>query len=482
MTTWLFAATAKQACLEKTFELAADAGLIVRPYFDNRKDNWRSRNHNSAMKENDNLILAFVEDGLIIGSASFTLSPKTPRDPGTKLSDHLKNHKSLLQRQFPSVFSVYPSDYQPILDSEYGESLLDPKLRVFVCLSVVSNDIAINEEVLQLAYSALPQKKSTLNPISDECLEIRSVGATQPILRTDIEPVVVRETVQVKKKLQSGRLAIGIDFSGGRAPADKIWLAEIISNENRCLELHRLENGFSFDALQNEISQKRSADILIDFPFGLARQTCINLSLPINPTHTQIWARVAEADDAQVFRLQARANQFGPGSERDHKRNIDRQLKTPFAPINLRMFRQTFFGQAVLLHPALQNNPDICFLPWAVGNATEGQPRIGEGCPASMLKQLGWPSDGYKGNTDQCQQMRCELLQRATQAFNLLIPSASIETIASDVEGDAIDALLLAIAAAHLSDEELEAGKLHCENHPSEGYIYLGTLTRPIRV
>jgi len=37
-----------------------------------------------------------------------------------------------------------------------------------------------------------------------------------------------------------------------------------------------------------------------------------------------------------------------------------------------------------------------------------------------------------------------------------------------------MDALLLAIAAAHLSDEELNAGKLHFEKNPSEAYVYLG--------
>lgn len=474
MTTWLFAATATQAGLEKTFELAVDSGLIVRPFY-SRGNYWRSRNHNSSIKENDNLILAFIKDGHITESASFTLSPNTPGNPGTKLSDHANNDRSVPKSQYPSVFSVYPSDYLPILDCEYGESSLDPKLNVFVCLTIVGNDIPIDEEALQLAYSALPSKKSALNPISDECLEIRPVGVTARILRNDIEaPAIEREMEQVKKKAHTGRIAIGIDFSGGRAAADKIWLAEIISNESQRLELHRLANGFSFDALQNEISQKRSADILIDFPFGLARQTCTNLNLAMDVAYSQIWARVAEAADAQVFRRQARAGQFGPGSERDHKRNIDRQMRTPFAPINLRMYRQTFFGQAMVLHPASQNNPDICFLPWTIGDTKEGQPRIGEGCPASMLKKLGWPSDGYKGNTDLCRQKRSELLQRATQAIDLLIPNEFIERIRSDVEGDAMDALLLAIAAAHLSDEELEAGELHRENHPSEGYIYLG--------
>ena len=498
MTTWLFAATATQADIVGTFELAADEGLIVRPYFDNREQ-WRSRNHNSRIRENDILILAFTDRGRVIDSAAFTLSPKMPEGPGTSLSDHAERNPLVPAREYPNVFSVYPRNYLLIQECGYGDASMDPKLEAWVCLTVVSNDISINEEALQVAYRNRTAPMSTINPISDEVLEFDAERETTPILIADndlqiigrdleqvrIVPEQLQATVielsqtkpemrRVEKKSDAGRIAVGIDFSGGKAAASKIWLAEIVSDENQLLKLRRLENGFSFDALQEEISREQSADILLDFPFGLATITCENLNLANDVAYSQIWARVALETSAEAFRTTARAGQFGAGSERAHKRNIDRQMKTPFAPINLRMFRQTYFGQAKVLHQAAMANPHIRFLPWSEGEATEGQPRIGEGCPASMLKMLDWRSDGYKGNSENCKQRRTQLLQMATERFDLSIPVEFSSRIVSDIEGDAMDALLLAIAAAQISDAELEAGKLHCENHPTEGFVYLG--------
>ena len=444
MTTWLFAATATQAGILGTFELAADEGLIVRPYFDDRPDQWRSRNHNGYIKENDILILAFVDNGLVIDSAAFTLSPKKSESPGIRLSDHAKKDNSVpKERDYPSVFSVYPKEHTPITDCGYGASLLDPKLNAFVCLSVVSNDLSIDEDALQYAYSSLTNHRSSITPISGTVLETRSGGGTARTLKTDNAPLVIEGEIElvgivqerlqatvielsdtkpemrrVEKKTNAGRIAIGIDFSGGKAAAKKIWLAEIASDENQCLKLRRLQNGFSFDALQAELSREQSADILLDFPFGLAKKTCENLNLPSNIAYSQIWSRVAQETSAEEFRTTTRAGQFGAGSERVHKRDIDRQMKTPFAPINLRMFRQTYFGQARVLHQAARKNPHICFLPSSEGKATEGQPRIGEGCPASMLKMLAWPSNGYKGNSESCNQMRTQLLQKAIAALN----------------------------------------------------------------
>ena len=274
--------------------------------------------------------------------------------------------------------------------------------------------------------------------------------------------------------LGPNRIAVGIDFSGGKNAAKKIWIAEATRTSDRELQLCRLANGFSFDELRDEIIRQRAADILLDFPLGLAEHTCENLGLSKAASYLDIWEKLGEYETAESFRLSAKAGETGQGSERLHKRHVDRETKTPFAPINLRMFRQTYYGQAKVLLPAKRMGSNVCFLPWDDFDVGANCPRVGEGCPASTLKALKWPSSGYKGNSPDCEASRTSLLRRLKETVPLTLTPENETTIVSDTEGDALDATLLAVAAAHLQDEEFAKGKLFSQTHKTEGFVYLG--------
>jgi hypothetical protein len=489
LNTWLFAATASGSSIEKTFALAMDGGLIVRPYFDARENVYRSRNQNNNLKSGDNLILAFVSDGKVVDSAAFVLTEETA---GTRLSDIADKIDGIAGRDFPSVFSVSDSSDKRFTDSGYEDSMQDPKLNCWVCLNVEDSHKELDEAALQAAFSERAGKFSTINRIEANVFEesspksessatelsgsdvsapqAKNPGANKPS-NQQIENVNPRKVGDDSLK---PRTAVGIDFSGGKDAQNKIWIAEVVWKPAGGLQLTKLANGFSFDALQKELARKRSADILLDFPFGLARQTCTNLKLSPEANYGDIWKKVASFKNAEDFRHAARAGLVGPGSERPHKRTVDQEMKTPFAPINLRMFRQTYFGQAKVLSGAEQSQNHICFLPWDDFNATVNHPRVGEGCPASMLKRMGWQSDGYKGKQPTCKEARESLLRQLKDTVQLTLTDSHAKLVLDDTEGDALDAVLLAVAAAHLSDIELEAGRQHSQSHKTEAFVYLG--------
>jgi hypothetical protein len=268
-------------------------------------------------------------------------------------------------------------------------------------------------------------------------------------------------------------LGIGIDFSGGKQGAEKTWLAEV----GRCPEtdqlvLNRLGNRWSHASLRQEIREQRNLPILLDFPLGLAAFTCQQLQIAGSDCW-QIWERVANCRDPDDFRAICRGPHSGPGSEGRHKRQIDYLTKTPFAPINLRMYRQTYQGMTQVLLPLgrLPGADQVTVLPWDLKRDLNPNGWLAEGCPASFLKKIGWLAQKYKmpETTN-----RALLLSQLAGEFTLKVSPRQRKLILEDAAGDALDALILAINACHVSTSERQASWLFHQQHPCEGYVYLG--------
>jgi hypothetical protein len=264
---------------------------------------------------------------------------------------------------------------------------------------------------------------------------------------------------------------IGIDFSGGKHAARKTWLAKVTRNKaSRNLKVVELRNGLTYDDIIDSLESHPTSIALLDFPFGLAKTTCENLGVTQGSIDA-IWEAVARLKSADEFQIKAKANQKGKGTELPHKRKIDLLFKTPFAPINLRMYKQTYFGFTKVLHEIRRRKLAIRIAPWDLTCKEAFVPFIAEGCPASFLKAIGLPSSGYKSAEPTG---RAKLLVELKQRFDLVIDDDRTNLIIEDSEGDALDALILAIGAIEIRQAEVEQSLQFLADYPTEGYVYLG--------
>lgn len=126
---------------------------------------------------------------------------------------------------------------------------------------------------------------------------------------------------------------------------------------------------------------------------------------------------------------------------KEKKRVCDRAAHAPLAPMNLRVFKQTWTVVCEVLLPLIADEISLpCLRP------TDSNVAVVESCPASVLHRMGEQSRGYKGRTIDNQVRRKELLRMAESEGLVLSPSIRHRAV-EDHEGDVLDALLLLLAA-----------------------------------
>ena len=92
------------------------------------------------------------------------------------------------------------------------------------------------------------------------------------------------------------------------------------------------------------------------------------------------------------------------------KRACDRALATPLAPMNLRVFKQTFTVITEILLPLAREG--IAIEPVSMpADPASARTRVFEGCPASVLRHRGWPHKGYKGSGEPPRVVREEIVR-----------------------------------------------------------------------
>lgn len=125
-------------------------------------------------------------------------------------------------------------------------------------------------------------------------------------------------------------------------------------------------------------------------------------------------------------------------SRREPRRHCDDAFRAPMAPMNLRVFKQTWTCMVELLEPL--GRAGISIEPMA--------PRAGapvvicEGCPASALAARALPVRGYKGAGDPPRARREEILS-ALARLGVRMPPPMRAEAAADQEGDLLDAIVL---------------------------------------
>ena len=259
----------------------------------------------------------------------------------------------------------------------------------------------------------------------------------------------------------------GVDFSGADGGgAAKIRVAERELAPRSAVRVRgRLDRAGLRRAILDSVRDARVDGVRhlwrIDAPFGLpiaCFETERPEGLPAGPLDWSSVARwVSAFPNARAWRTAMRES-----SRREPRRACDRELHTPMAPMNLRVFKQTFTVIREILVPLADEGVAIMPVSMPADGAAPSV-AVCESCPASVLRARGWPAKGYKGGGEPPRILREEII-RLLRKDGLEIPSpAAVEAI-HDAEGDLLDALLLAteplswtVPAEHAAQAAIEA-------------------------
>jgi hypothetical protein len=253
---------------------------------------------------------------------------------------------------------------------------------------------------------------------------------------------------------------LGVDFSGAALAGRKIWVSRA-TLQNDILHIAELKRGADllesgedretvFPALVNWITSFGGALCGMDFPFALSAESVGD--------DWRLWLQkeVVSCADADVFR----------SSFPDERRRCDIQAKTPFSPLNKRLYRQTFHGLRDVICPLLQRG--ALALPFDA--VREGALCLLEICPASLLKRENLYLS-YKGQSAAQKATRALIWDEMQKRSGFQAPSAFREAATTDYEGDSLDAVLAALC----THRALQTGALQArynEIEKREGHVY----------
>lgn len=242
----------------------------------------------------------------------------------------------------------------------------------------------------------------------------------------------------------------GVDFSGARHAGKNIWIAhgEITPEGVRIDKLHSaadLPGGAkefdpALEALVSHVATLSDRIIGVDFPFSLPAGLITQRTWP-----SFVRSFSSEFDTPESFRDSCRDRTGG----KELKRRADTEARVPWCAYNLRLYRQTWAGIRHVLYPLIKEK-QARVIP--MQSEEPDKPLIAEICPASLLKreELYKP---YKGNGQTLRASRQNIVRNLTRR-GLLAPvrGRMRRTILDNRGGDALDAVLSAIAAARIDN------------------------------
>jgi hypothetical protein len=265
----------------------------------------------------------------------------------------------------------------------------------------------------------------------------------------------------------------GLDFSGAKRPAAHLYWAEgefTVTRARQRLMIRSCMSGAELDdrptistdcypVLVDRMLSQGEAWVGCDFPFSIPREAIDPLT----------WKEYLLSLDKQ-FR--------GPTDWQHHcrkklagekKRDADKAARAPWAPTNLRLYRQTYFGMSGILAPLVRENRAVA-LPFMLDRP--GKLKLLEVCPACRLKEAGRYVP-YKGRTPSHRRSRKRLVDElsAITMLDVQMTSNVRRRMIDQSGGDALDAVLAtAIVARSI---RFRHDLLHkVEQNRIEGFVY----------
>lgn len=255
--------------------------------------------------------------------------------------------------------------------------------------------------------------------------------------------------------LTSGGLALGVDWSGGTYAYKKVWKA-LLKFGPSGPELASLGRCFGRGGPQEMAEafvpwlERQQFDVAgLDFCFALAREHLERARLPLTGPADLGRAVRDRWVSADTFRQEL-------GAEKKRRTDVDRNA--PFAPTNLRMFRQTFWGLWALADLA-DSTP-----PWSK-RATRN---IVEVLPADVARKI-CPGCHYKEKGSDAD--RRQIIRAMKNVCGVRVSTEQERLLAQDRCGDAIDSVLAAVGAASALATGFEGVPTFAASS-GEGWIY----------
>lgn len=226
----------------------------------------------------------------------------------------------------------------------------------------------------------------------------------------------------------------GVDFSGadsGGAAKIRMVSRDLDAPGSAVRQDGRFDRGALVRRILAMREDGRRHLVRIDAPVGLPLDTL--RSFEVTPEWGAMAEWIAGFGSPRLWRGEVRGV-----DRREPKRVCDTAFRTPMAPMNLRVFKQTWtFACEVLLPLAAEG---VRIEPCAGDPAAPV--RIAEGCPSTVLHLNGWPRRGYKGAGEPPRQVRAGIVANL-RSTGMVIPDALADEAVRDEEGDLVDALLL---------------------------------------
>jgi hypothetical protein len=246
-----------------------------------------------------------------------------------------------------------------------------------------------------------------------------------------------------------------VDWSGSAQAGKKIWAADVAFRRTgaRLVRLWQpflgLDAAGVADCFSDWLTAQEFDMAGLDFCFGLSSEHRVP-GLPAGgPAALGPWlSRFARPED------------FKRALGKERKRETDRLMRAPFAPTNLRMFRQTYWGLRALKGARLP------IPPWDV----PARRAVVEVLPAHVVSVL-CRGCRYKGATPQARSQRQRLLAIMVRDCRLGTSRQDEEIMLDDTEGDVLDAVLATVAAGAAWQGGLGGVPLQAAAS-GEGWIY----------
>ena len=266
----------------------------------------------------------------------------------------------------------------------------------------------------------------------------------------------------------------GIDFSGGHAPGEDIWIAEGRFDGDR-LSVERCRSASDrFERSGREPILRALRRLLgeadgttgLDFSFGLPAE--------LLPAGIDDWAAAVawfaetfadEDPDGMRERLKSAARER-PGEGVELKRRTDRTVGAN-SPYSFITYYQTLYGLRDVLAPLVASGA-ISVPPFDAA----GPRNAIEIYPAGTLRRLETVDTTYKDDTGDAAERRRRIVERlvATDDPSVDIPASVRETAIEESGGDALDSLVAAVATARAVGREFEPERPFDER---DGHIYI---------
>ncbi len=265
----------------------------------------------------------------------------------------------------------------------------------------------------------------------------------------------------------------GVDFSGAReidGRNGKIWIATWHPDDGVVLECGADEPGFGRAGLARRILKDGGLWVL-DFPFGPPAPVAAAAGWT---TWRDYLAWCAGSGDATALREGLREVLGEAGVGWSTRRAVDRAVGATWFPFFEQLYRQTITGARDVLRILADAGTDKARILPFDAHADAG--RCGgvavEGFPGWTLRRCGMTAVGYKQRHGAARRQRLSIVNHLRRR-GIPIPDDDARRAVDDVEGDAIDALVLLLAAHTTSRREAREWQEACRVHGCmEGWFF----------